>query len=266
MSAHPKGTRARVLLSSVFGPYAQDDEYGSRAINPMELYHNQVTRGQGPFSLRMFHRSWGLMLIQANISAALHAARLPDAATASSRRSDAGSTTSSASASIIANVGKVREMCRLMRQHSPQSTIVVGGHVANDSRHRADRSTPTRSSGARASAGSAQFLGEPVDRPVHHPRHPVVVRLPPVRAARAARRRQRGRDDHPVGRLPDGLQLLLDLGHVRRQGQVHQLLRDGRGAVPRDVRARSRRWASRRFFMMDENFLLHRKRALACST
>src|ERR1017187_3138654 len=59
----------RILLTSVFGPYAQDDEYGSRAINPMELYHNQVTRSQGPFSLRMFHRSWGLMLIQANIDA-----------------------------------------------------------------------------------------------------------------------------------------------------------------------------------------------------
>ena len=66
---HPLGSRAQVLLTSVFGPYAQDDEYGSRAINPMELYHNQVTRVQGPFSLRMFHRSWGLMLIQANIGA-----------------------------------------------------------------------------------------------------------------------------------------------------------------------------------------------------
>src|SRR5688572_25283423 len=66
---HPLGSRARVLLSSVFGPYAQDDAYGSRAINPMELYHNQVTRVQEVFSLRMFHRSWGLMLIQANIDA-----------------------------------------------------------------------------------------------------------------------------------------------------------------------------------------------------
>src|SRR3954471_21364611 len=66
---HPKGTQARVLLSSVFGPYAQDDEFGSRTINPMELYHNQVTRAQGSFSLRMFHRSWGIMMIQANISA-----------------------------------------------------------------------------------------------------------------------------------------------------------------------------------------------------
>ena len=64
-----RGVKTRVLLSSVFGPYAQDDEYGSRKMNPMELYHNQVTRTQGPFSLRMFHRSWGIMLIQSNISA-----------------------------------------------------------------------------------------------------------------------------------------------------------------------------------------------------
>src|SRR5690348_17884526 len=68
MQPHPKGARARVLLSSVFGPYAQDDEFGSRAINPLELYHNQVTRSQGPFSLRMHHRSWGIMLIQENIA------------------------------------------------------------------------------------------------------------------------------------------------------------------------------------------------------
>ena len=44
--------RRAVLLASVFGPYAQDDQYGSRLINPMELFHNQVTRVQGPFSFR----------------------------------------------------------------------------------------------------------------------------------------------------------------------------------------------------------------------
>ena len=68
MKSHPKGSNTRILLSSVFGPYAQDDEFGSRSINPMELYHNQVTRAQGSFSLRMFHRSWGIMMIQENIS------------------------------------------------------------------------------------------------------------------------------------------------------------------------------------------------------
>jgi len=30
MQTHPKGSRARILLSSLFGPYAQDDEFGSR--------------------------------------------------------------------------------------------------------------------------------------------------------------------------------------------------------------------------------------------
>jgi len=61
--------KPRILFTSVFGPYARDDEYGSRAINPMEIYHNQVTRLQGAFSLRMFHRSWGLMVMRDNIAA-----------------------------------------------------------------------------------------------------------------------------------------------------------------------------------------------------
>src|SRR5437588_10796416 len=77
MEPHPKKTSARVLLSSVFGPYAQDDEFGSRAITPMELYHNQVTRAHGSFSLRMFHRSWGIMMIHANISAPSTVLALP---------------------------------------------------------------------------------------------------------------------------------------------------------------------------------------------
>jgi hypothetical protein len=46
---HPRGIRARVLPASVFGPYAQDDEFGSLAIHPMDLYHNQATRSQGAF-------------------------------------------------------------------------------------------------------------------------------------------------------------------------------------------------------------------------
>jgi hypothetical protein len=53
--AHPKGARARVLLTSVFGPYARDDESGSRAMHPMELHYNQATQAHGAFSLHMFH-------------------------------------------------------------------------------------------------------------------------------------------------------------------------------------------------------------------
>ena len=80
-SVHPRGSRARILLTSVFGPYAVDDEYGSRRVNPMELHHNQVTRVQGAFSLRMFHRSWGLMMIQSNLEAPCTLLDFPDLVT-----------------------------------------------------------------------------------------------------------------------------------------------------------------------------------------
>src|SRR6201988_5572075 len=129
METHPKRSRARILLSSVFGPYAQDDEFGSRAINPMELYHNQVTRAQGSFSLRMFHRSWGIMMIQENISAPCSVLDFP------TREAFARELTTHhydivGISSIIVNVLKVREMCRIVRELSPNSKIVVGGQVA----------------------------------------------------------------------------------------------------------------------------------------
>src|SRR5512132_2831452 len=128
MTTHPKGTNARDLLSSVFGPYAQDDLFGSRKINPMELYHNQVTREQGPFSLRMFHRSWGILMIQQNISAPTTVLDFPtrEAFAAELRANDYDVVGIS---SIIVNVGKVREMCRMARELAPKATIVIGGHV-----------------------------------------------------------------------------------------------------------------------------------------
>lgn len=130
LPVHPKGKRARLLLTSVFGPYAQDDEYGSRAINPMELYHNQVTRVQGPFSLRMFHRSWGLMLIQHNLSVP---SALLDFPTQERfvRELQEGDYDVVGIGSIVANIHKVAHMCRLIRRHSPRSKIVIGGHVAS---------------------------------------------------------------------------------------------------------------------------------------
>ena len=129
MTKHPKGTGARILLSSVFGPYAQDDAYGSRTINPMELYHNQVTRAQGAFSLRMFHRSWGLLMIQRNISAPTTVLDFPTRAAFEAELTSNEYDIVGIS-SIIVNVGKVREMCRIARQLAPNAVIVVGGHVA----------------------------------------------------------------------------------------------------------------------------------------
>src|SRR5450755_641873 len=115
LETHAKGSDARILLSSVFGPYAQDDEFGSRKINPVELYHNQVTREQGPFSLRTFHRSWGILMIQRNISAPTTVREFPPRAPHEAELM-AHDYDIAGISSIIGNVGKVREMCRTIRR------------------------------------------------------------------------------------------------------------------------------------------------------
>ena len=127
---HPLGRRARVLLTSVFGPYAQDDEYGSRRINPMELYQNQVTRIQGGFSLRMFHPSFALRMLQANIDAPCTVLDYPrlDDFIREIRENDYDIVGIS---SIVPNTGKVKKMCEVIREHRPGATIVVGGHIAS---------------------------------------------------------------------------------------------------------------------------------------
>src|SRR5580704_8086456 len=164
---HPKGTKARVLLTSVFGPYARDDEFGSRAINPMELYHNQVTRAQGSFSLRMFHRSWGLMMIQRNISAPSTLLDFP-ALERFERELTSTEYDIVGISGIIPNFAKVREMCRRVRSLSPKSTIIVGGHVAAipgiDKQIDADYSV--RGEGI---CWMRRYLGEDPSAPITHP-------------------------------------------------------------------------------------------------
>jgi hypothetical protein len=167
VARHPLGTKARVLLSSVFGPYAQDDEYGSRKINPMELWHNQVTRVQGPFSVRMFHRSWGLMLMQANMEAPCTCLDFPTLERFITELRENTYDIIGLSG-IVANSGKIEKMCALVRQYQPKATLVVGGHVAGipDFDQRVDVDYIVRGDGVR---WFRRFLGEDENRPLKHP-------------------------------------------------------------------------------------------------
>ena len=163
-------------MSSVFGPYAQDDDFGSRSINPMELYHNQVTRMQNEFSIRMFHRSWGLMMIQQNIQAPSHAVRLSHARTV--RRGTPGRHYDIVGiSSIIVNVGKVREMCRMVRELSPDSIIIVGGHVAAipGIEDMIDADYIVKGEGI---SWMRRYLGEDADRAHPASGHPLRLRTP----------------------------------------------------------------------------------------
>ena len=228
----------RILLTSVFGPYAQDDEYGSRRINPMELYHNQVTRTQGPFSLRMFHRSWGLMLIQSNIDAPCTLLDFPTLDRFIEELQTQEYDVIGIS-SIIPNTKKVEKMCRLIRRYQPNAKIVIGGHITNvpDLGERLDADHIVRGDGVR---WFREYLGEDPSRPINHPL--ITTRFGTRTAGINVDEGSGGdrRDDHSFRRLSDGLQLLLDVGHVRREGEVRQLLRDGGRTVRHHVQGRGR--------------------------
>lgn len=259
MTTHPKGVRARVLLSSVFGPYARDDEFGSRAINPMELYHNQVTREQGPFSLRMFHRSWGIMMIQENISAPCTVLDFPTREAFErellSHRYDVVGISS-----IIVNVGKVREMCRMVRRLSPHSAIVVGGHVAAipGLEYMIDADHIVRGDGI---SWMRRYLGEDEHAPIRHPHissafevRGMGMRLPERSGATAA-------TIIPSVGCPMGCNFCTTSAFFGGKGKVLNFFSTGDELfeLMREMEASMK---VRSFFVMDENFLLQRERAM----
>ncbi|MFZ0289022.1 MAG: cobalamin-dependent protein [Candidatus Sulfotelmatobacter sp.] len=259
MKPHPKGSHARILLSSVFGPYAQDDEFGSRAINPMELYHNQVTRAQGSFSLRMFHRSWGIMMIQENISAPCSVLDFP------TREAFARELTTNqydivGISSIIVNVLKVREMCRMVRELSPDSVIVIGGHVAAipalDAMIDADHIV--RGEGI---SWMRRYLGEDEHAPIRHPAivsglqtRIMGVRLPQRKGGTAA-------TIIPSVGCPMGCNFCTTSAFFGGKGKFINFYETGDElfdvmcGIESELKVNS-------FFVMDENFLLHRTRAM----
>ena len=258
-SSHPHGPNASVLLSSVFGPYAQDDDFGSRSINPMELYHNQVTREQGEFSIRMFHRSWGLMMIQQNF---VNPSTLLDFPT---REQFASEPTSHhydvvGISSIIVNVGKVREMCRMVRELSPGSVIVVGGHVAAipGIEGMIDADHIVKGEGI---SWMRRYLGQDPDAPVKHPDivsgfgHRIMgLHIP-------GRFRSPAATVIPSVGCPMGCNFCTTSSFFGGKGKFHNFFETGDELY--DVMCgQEERLKVHSFFMMDENFLLQRKRAL----
>lgn len=161
----PRGD-SRVLLTTVFGPFAGDDEF-SRTLHAMEAFHSQITGFQGPFSLRMLHRSWNLLFLAANISAPCTVLDFPTlegfVEELERVRYDVIGITA-----VLISAGKVRTMCRLIRKHQPWAAIVVGGHVTSLPRltDLIDADHFVHGEGVR---WLRRFLGERADRPLRHP-------------------------------------------------------------------------------------------------
>ena len=256
---HPKGSQAKVLLTSVFGPFAQDDEFGSRSINPMELYHNQVTRAQGSFSLRMFHRSWGIMMIQQNISAPCTVLDFPTIE-AFEKELTSHEYDIVGISSIIANVGKVREMCKRVRKLSPKATIVIGGHVAAipGLSKLIDADHIVKGEGI---SWMRRYLGEDDNAPIQHPAlisafdmRVMGIKVPESRKSTAA-------TIVPSVGCPLGCNFCTTSAFFGGKGKCFDFFQTGEELfqVMCDMEERLQ---TRSFFVMDENFLLNRPRAM----
>ncbi len=256
---HPLASKARILLTSVFGPYAQDDAFGSRKINPMELYQNQVTRFQGAFSLRMFHRSFGLMLIQNNIDAPCTLLDFPDQDRFIDEITNNAYDIIGISA-IIPNVGKVIRMCELVRRHQPRATLVLGGHIANlENIHsiiRADHIV--KGDGV---AWFRAYLGQDVHAPI---RHPLTYSGYGTRIMGMTLREKPGDTAAmllPSAGCPVGCNFCSTSALFGGKGKFVNFYETGE-ALFNVMCELEKQLGIKSFFVMDENFLLHRRRAL----
>ena len=259
IARHPKGTKARILLTSVFGPFARDDEYGSRRINPMELYHNQVTRLQGGFSLRMFHRSFGLLMIQANLDAPCTVLDFPtlEAFVREIRETPYDIVGIGA---IGPNMEKARTLCGIIRRERPGATIVVGGPIAARPALSKELDTDhiVRGDGIR---WFRKFLGQDEKAPV---RHPMVLSGFGARILGIDLPQKKGRTAAilvPSAGCPVGCNFCSTSALFGGKGNFVNFYETG-DALFSVMCQIEKELAVNSFFVLDENFLLHRQRAL----
>lgn len=117
----------RVLLSSVFKPFAVNDMY-SRKESILELFHNQLTNAQGIYSPRTFYDSYGIHAIANNLGTPCTVLDFPTQKRFI-REIEKGYDYVGFS-SIVQNFQKVKWMVEQTRKISPRSKIIIGGFCA----------------------------------------------------------------------------------------------------------------------------------------
>ena len=116
----------RFLLCGVVKPFGVKDEI-SEPLCTMELLNNQVTREQGIHSPRSNNPSFALYLMAENIRVPVTVLDFPTWE-GFTKEIDTGEYTHVGISFIIPNVLKAGRMTRYIREHSPQTKIILGGH------------------------------------------------------------------------------------------------------------------------------------------
>ena len=161
---------------------------------------------------------------------------------------------------IIPNIGKVKRMCDLVRKHLPNATLVVGGHVVNKENIHdiIDADHIVRGDGVR---WFKKFLGQDEATPV---RHPVVYSGNGTRIMGVPLNEKVGDTAAiliPSVGCPMGCNFCSTSAMFGGKGKFINFYETGDElfGVMRGIEGKLK---VQSFFILDENFLLHRKRAL----
>jgi len=154
-----------LLLTSVIGPYGVDDEYGEKE-NNMELFHNQVTREQGIFSYRFNHGSHGLCFLAENVDMPTAVLDFPSFKRFKKELKKGYDYVGISF--IIPNFKKARKMAQTIRELSPASKIVLGGHGVSipDIESLIDHDFICKGEGVYF---LRKLFGEKINKPIRHP-------------------------------------------------------------------------------------------------
>jgi hypothetical protein len=159
-------TQDKLLLTAVFGPYGVKDEYGEDLGCQMELLNNQITRQQGIHSPRQSYWSFGLYLMAENLSIETTVLDFPSWDEFKAEL-ELGYTHVGISF-IVPNVLKARRMAEYVREHYPQTKIIVGGYgtIIPDLDKIVPHDEVCRGEGVR---WLRDYFGDDLDAPLRHP-------------------------------------------------------------------------------------------------
>ena len=255
---HPLGSRARVLLTSVYAPFAVDSE-DSRLATPMEFCHGQATRFQRAFSIRQFTHTYNLMFLQCNLEAPCTVLDFP--------------TQSRFIQELVANhydivgigaVGsnalKVKRMCELVRIYQPKATIIVGGHIANTDHFltEIDADCVVPGEGIR---WMQDYLGQDTTGPIRHPITFANFDTRVMGVPIPAKFNTRSAPVFPGVGCPEGCDFCLTSAKFGGKGKSISFYKTG-DELFSIMEQIEKTLGTRSFTILDENFLLYRKRAL----
>lgn len=161
---------------------------------------------------------------------------------------------------IIANVGKVREMCKRVRQILPNATIVIGGHVAAipGLQHLVDADLVVKGEGIR---WMREYLGEDPERPIEHPALLSAFDMRVMGMKMGSSGDETAATIIPSVGCPLGCNFCSTSAFFGGKGKWTEFFHTGDEIFHQMLNA-ERELGVRSFFIMDENFLLNRPRAL----